>query len=521
MDRQTILSGIVTIVVGAISGGVTNAVAIWMLFRPHEPRRLLFFRFHGAIPKNKPRLARTIGKTVGERLLTPEDLAARLSAPQVRTAFDEALNRAIDQLLEQDHGSLRALLPARAADAVSGIVSDIGPRVAERLAAFTETPAFHDLVARLLERLRRDVGERSVGDLLTPATRDSIVSRVDEWLGDAAEGHELEQTLRGWVAHQLEILEQDPRPLVDRLPAGLLAPVEQAIDDYLPTAIDRVAGLLADPETRATISSALRKAFDGAARQLMLHERILAKLVVNEQTFDRLLDGLERTGFEKFAAAITAPAVRSRVAGALHQAFVGLLRMPLSERLSRLGPERRTALIQTLGDWLIAAARSPSTRASVQRALNRGVEAASNRTWGEVLAFIPPERLAATLGEGLRGEAGRAWVSEIVSSSANRLLDLPIGRPVEWLGPRTAASIREGVANAVWGWVERQVPQVVEKLNVPDMVEQKVLGFSTQRMEEIVRTVTERELKLIVRLGYVLGALVGVLAFLLNQLFTS
>ena len=135
-----------------------------------------------------------------------------------------------------------------------------------------------------------------------------------------------------------------------------------------------------------------------------------------------------------------------------------------------------------------------------------------------MLAFIPPERLAATLGEGLRGEAGRAWVSEIVSSSADRLLDLPIGRPVEWLGPRTAASIREGVANAVWGWVERQVPQVVEKLNVPDMVEQKVLGFSTQRMEEIVRTVTERELKLIVRLGYVLGALVGIVAFVLNLL---
>jgi uncharacterized membrane protein YheB (UPF0754 family) len=45
------------------------------------------------------------------------------------------------------------------------------------------------------------------------------------------------------------------------------------------------------------------------------------------------------------------------------------------------------------------------------------------------------------------------------------------------------------------------------------MVEQKVLGFSTQRMEEIVRGVTQRELNLIVRLGYVLGGVVGVVAF--------
>jgi uncharacterized membrane protein YheB (UPF0754 family) len=44
-------------------------------------------------------------------------------------------------------------------------------------------------------------------------------------------------------------------------------------------------------------------------------------------------------------------------------------------------------------------------------------------------------------------------------------------------------------------------------------VEQKVLGFSVQRMEEIVRATTQRELDLIVRLGYVLGAMVGLLAW--------
>jgi uncharacterized membrane protein YheB (UPF0754 family) len=57
---------------------------------------------------------------------------------------------------------------------------------------------------------------------------------------------------------------------------------------------------------------------------------------------------------------------------------------------------------------------------------------------------------------------------------------------------------------------------VVARLEVPEMVEQKVLGFSTQRMEEIVRGVTQRELTLIVRLGYVLGAVVGLMAFGLN-----
>jgi uncharacterized membrane protein YheB (UPF0754 family) len=65
------------------------------------------------------------------------------------------------------------------------------------------------------------------------------------------------------------------------------------------------------------------------------------------------------------------------------------------------------------------------------------------------------------------------------------------------------------------------VPVVVSQLSVREMVEQKVMGFSVQRMEEIIRGVTQRELDLIVRLGYFLGGLVGVIAFLINWLVAA
>ncbi|MEA3245840.1 MAG: DUF445 family protein, partial [Gemmatimonadota bacterium] len=60
----------INVVVGTVAGGITNAVAVWMLFHPYEKR----FGLHGAIPKNKARLATSIGRTVGERLLTADDI---------------------------------------------------------------------------------------------------------------------------------------------------------------------------------------------------------------------------------------------------------------------------------------------------------------------------------------------------------------------------------------------------------------------------------------------------------------
>ena len=88
------------------------------------------------------------------------------------------------------------------------------------------------------------------------------------------------------------------------------------------------------------------------------------------------------------------------------------------------------------------------------------------------------------------------------------------------LGPDAAERITRHLEPALWGWTQRQVPAIVAKLDIPAIVEEKVLGFSLERMEQIVRQTTQRELDLIVRLGYVLGAFVGAIAFGVGLFFS-
>ena len=137
---------------------------------------------------------------------------------------------------------------------------------------------------------------------------------------------------------------------------------------------------------------------------------------------------------------------------------------------------------------------------------------AEQRTWGELLALVPDDKASSLLAQALTSERGTAMVEQAARQAGRALLDRPVGRPASWLGPDAAARLRDGVTEAAWGWVQAQVPLVVGQIRVPEMVEEKVLGFSTERMEEIVRGVTQRELDLIIRLGYVLGGFVGLVA---------
>ncbi|HET8650063.1 MAG TPA: DUF445 family protein, partial [Gemmatimonadales bacterium] len=421
---------------------------------------------------------------------------------------------------ERERGPLRAALRPELAAALDDAVAGLAPRLAQRAAEYARSDEFEHLITGWLVRLRREVGDRPVGSALSPGRRDAIERRVAEWVARLAEGDELERTLRKFVDAQFERLSDDQQPLLDRLPPGIVGAVEQAITDYLPIALERLAGLLSDPEARQTVQNALRDAFDHSVRELLLHERLLARLVVTDRTIERLVDGFEHEGFDRFAESLHEPGLRNQVTRAVNDAVVNFLRMPVGERLQRLEPERRAALVHNVGDWLVRVVRDPATRAAVARLVGRLLDAVEERTWGELLELVPPAQIAELAEKAISGERGRQWVAEAVTQVADSLLDRPLGRPANWLGAETTNRITAGTSDAVWHWLQEQIPRVVQQLRVEEMVEQKVLGFSTQRMEEIVRTVTQRELDLIVRLGYVLGAMVGVIAFGVNVLLS-
>lgn len=473
MPQSLWLEGLITVGVGALAGGLTNAVAVRMLFHPYEPRGLGPFKLQGAIPKNKARLAKSIAKTVGQRLLTEADLARQLSAPGLREAFDAAIAAFLDKAFNTPRGPLRDELPPALAAELERSLEPLAERLAERLAAFVAGPGFDAAV-------------------------DKYVA-LERWVEEGVARPELERAVRNFVAAQRARLLRDEQPLLDRLPEGLVAALQQAIADYLPVAVERLGALLADAEARERIRDALKKFLDSAIRNLMVHERVMAKLVITERRIDRVLATLEGDGLGELAQVLESPEFRARVAHAVNDAVVRFLRTPLAERLWALGPDRLDGVERTAADYIIGALRAPETRA-----------------WAAARA-----REAISLGRAaLAGEAGQQRVAEAARAAVQALLDKPIGRPADLLPPDAEVRLRHALTEPLWSWMQRQVPAVVSQLSVEEMVEQKVLGFSVERMEELIRTVTHRELTLIVRLGYVLGALVGLVAFGIDRLLS-
>jgi uncharacterized membrane protein YheB (UPF0754 family) len=365
---ETWTSFLISVLVGTIAGGVTNAVAVWMLFHPYERK----FGFHGAIPKNKARLAKSIGRTVGEKLLTPKDLLDELSRAGFRETLDAKLTELIANALETERGPLRSLLPPVVVAELEVALHELGPIVADNVAAYAASPEFEERVRGAVGRLRTEMGATTVGEVITPERRANLATQA------------------------------------------------------------------------ANLATELLEA-------------------------------------------------------------------------SRTADER--SVTAQIGDLLMRMAGTERTQKFVERTVAEALGNAEKRRWSDVLDAIGDETIVKWLLQAARSARANALAAEAAAQGATALLDKPIGRPGRFLPPDTATRLAAVAGPALWQWMETELPRLVEQLDIQAMVERKVLGFSTARIEEIIRNVTEKELRLIVQLGYVLGAVIGIVTFAVGRLF--
>lgn len=516
------LRALLTMLAGSLAGGLTNTIAVWMLFHPHEPPRIGPFRIrflHGAIPKNQVRLAAAVGRTVGHRLLTPEDLARILGDQDFRKAFDRRLSTFLSGLLDQERESLRAFLPPELLVEAETLLGGIVDQVVPRIQVWVHSPDFEEAAAvRTREFLDRLAGG-SVGAFLTPAREAVLTGALEEWLVSAVERDDFRRALEDYLDRGSEALLREDRTLEDILPVGLASSLERALASYLPVAVHRLGRLLEDPVARARVEGALHDIFQRLLRDLRFHQRVVARLVVNQETLERVLTTVEEEGAERLSEMLRDEEVQRALARGINEAVVDLLRRPVSEVLGDPDDPNVVQARETLAGWIMGIARDPETREFLLEKLRSGLERVAQGTWGDLLRKVPPERISEGVVAAARSSAAEEVYREVLERALMGLLDRKIGRPANWLPPDAPDRIRNAISDPLWGWLQGQVPAAVETLDVARRVEEKVMGFPTQSMEDLVRRVTERELRLIVRLGYVLGAIIGGALVGINALF--
>ena len=87
-------------IIAALTGWVTNFIAVKMLFHPREKVKFLFFEFQGIFPKRQKALAEKLGKIVANELFSFEDIKHSLQDPKNLEEVHTLIGSKLDDFLE-------------------------------------------------------------------------------------------------------------------------------------------------------------------------------------------------------------------------------------------------------------------------------------------------------------------------------------------------------------------------------------------------------------------------------------
>lgn len=90
---------LLTPVLAAFIGYITNLLAIKMLFHPRYPVRILGITIHGIFPKRQKQFAEKLGKMVSNELLSFDDIAEKISNTENLEKLSPLIEQHLDHFL--------------------------------------------------------------------------------------------------------------------------------------------------------------------------------------------------------------------------------------------------------------------------------------------------------------------------------------------------------------------------------------------------------------------------------------
>lgn len=159
--------------VGGAIGYVTNRLAVKMIFRPIEPRKILGLRVQGLIGRRQEEIAVSIGRVVGNHLVSHQDVVAAFE----NLDLEELVDSAVEQGLEPKVAELRRL------PLIGNFLTD--ERVGDLRRSFVRSIV--DDKERLFTQLERAVDEGlDIQEIVTRKVREFPVERLESMILEVA-----------------------------------------------------------------------------------------------------------------------------------------------------------------------------------------------------------------------------------------------------------------------------------------------------------------------------------------------
>jgi uncharacterized membrane protein YheB (UPF0754 family) len=485
-----------------------------------RPWRLLGVRLPltpGIIPAKRGELAQRMGAMVGTHLLTGDDVRLALEKPHFQRELKNAVNDKLGTFLDRELGPLDTLVPAPYQRRFRELVTSMRAKIVNAATDYLAGSTFEGQVRAFV----RDKGDtllaRDLESFLTPARYQGLHAHLDARLGTILQSAATARTVERFVDERLERLLQSDRPLRALLPADLIEVLLQQLEREVPPLLERFGGLLYDPDFRQRLVERLRQGIETFLDSLGGLAGLLSGFINLDKIYGRIPEFLDKAG-EEVSRWLREEQTQRQVAAMLRERLESLLDKPVSSFLERAPYEKVAGARRYLSERSVKAVQSRRTTELLLGFADQGLQRVKDRSFRSLLEENLPqhsaERLQSEIADHLirlarSAEAVAAIDAVIKETVESWIFQQPLGRLAARLPADVLEELEEGLYRQVGEVLLKEVPPLIETLNVARMVEDKVNQLDILQVEGLLMGVMQEQFKYINLFGAILGFLIG------------
>lgn len=485
---------IIPVIVGAIIGYFTNWLAIKMLFRPHYEKKLFGFRMPftpGLIPKERYRISKSIGETVGVYLLSPDTIIEALGKSNTEEKIRQWMEEKVERLKESNKS-------------LKDIIIGFSEKSYYSLINIVENNIKSIIISQIREEKFKSLVYKSIEDKINNIDVDNIYGLINEkfkgFLNELALSPELKNKIVNILQSKIDQFSEGDRILSEAIPEDIVLGINKYLDENGDTIANSIRTHFKDPIIQVKIRDFITNLILQHVSKLitafispdMISEKILhiiQKYVDNEDT-NKYIIMLIKSALDK------------------------LLDVKVSEIAPKILDSVGDREFENVADKIIKFITYEENQNMVLDMVKyklMGVEAESKE---KILNYIN-EKIDNILFSQKFEKAVSEFIEDIINGLASKPIVILLGK------------IGQNEINNIYGFfriifdrfARDELPQIIEFFGISKIVEDKINSFEVDFVEQIILEIAKKELIAITWLGALLGGIIGLLSPLLQMLY--
>lgn len=497
--------------IGAIIGYITNWLAIKMLFKPHNEIRIGKFKVPftpGLIPKEKSRIAKSVGESIGQNLLTKETIIQSLCSENMNEQLDSWVQTKIGAI-ENSQVTIENELKGLLGDEFSNFVGNTNSNISK---------VFIDYISE--DDVRKAITKYASAQIMLELSaspraicESELYNLIKNKMLNAAIDYKDTDSFYGEIQNILEEKVNDLKGL------------DKNFEEVIPKEItDKVKVYVYGK--KYDIAMAIKKIMKEEKNRKKLRQIVgetittklnpmIAMFVNADSTYEKVV-----TGINEF---LDEDENHNDIALIINDIIDKFLKSPISSVVSEISE-------QGIQDGIKPLIHLFTTKITDEKLIRNVFDKLENKFNN----YISIEELLEKTGIDYKNEiekiindrieamvesnSVKMKITEIVSALINRLLNVEIKSIFVGEGNKVSKSISKVVKDLYNKFIENKAADVIEVLDVAKIAEDKINEFDVAFSEKIILEIASKELSAITWLGAILGAIMGLLSPILGSL---